>query len=155
TSAPPTLAAPEPAAEPAPTADAAFTATVFTAPVAMGEVTVLGSPMLTADPAAVVTPAAGEAAAVVATPTPTAPAPPPAAPPPPPAPAVDLPGLPDPPEDLAYVIVSEAGASDYSASPVAKDEFPNLDATTRGTVSIGRRLQDPLAELVKIDPQHV
>jgi uncharacterized protein len=53
------------------------------------------------------------------------------------------------------VIVNEAGASDYSASPVAKEEFPLLDATTRGTVSIGRRLQDPLAELVKIDPQHV
>ncbi|MFO0807091.1 MAG: Tex-like N-terminal domain-containing protein [Gemmataceae bacterium] len=63
--------------------------------------------------------------------------------------------LPDVPSDLAYVIVNEAGASDYSASPLGKEEFPDLDATTRGTVSIGRRLQDPLSELVKIDPQHV
>jgi uncharacterized protein len=53
------------------------------------------------------------------------------------------------------VVVNEAGASDYSASEVAHEEFPGLDATVRGTVSIGRRLQDPLAELVKIDPQHV
>jgi uncharacterized protein len=75
-----------------------------------------------------------------------------AAPVPPPPP---LPPLPDAPEDLAYVIVNEAGASDYSASPIAKEEFPNFDATLRGTVSIGRRLQDPLSELVKIDPQHV
>lgn len=73
----------------------------------------------------------------------------PAAPPP------QLESLPDVPEDLAYVIVNEAGASDYSASPLGKEEFPELDATTRGTVSIGRRLQDPLSELVKIDPQHV
>ena len=63
--------------------------------------------------------------------------------------------MPPAPEDVAYVIVNEAGASDYSASPVAKEEFPNLDATTRGTISIGRRLQDPLSELVKVDPQHV
>ncbi|QEL16290.1 Tex-like N-terminal domain-containing protein [Limnoglobus roseus] len=79
----------------------------------------------------------------------------PTAPPPPPAEVIVLDGLPDAPVDLAYVIVNEAGASDYSASPIAKEEFPNRDATTRGTVSIGRRLQDPLAELVKIDPQHV
>lgn len=79
-----------------------------------------------------------------------------AAPPPPPkAPEIVLDGLPEAPADLAYVIVIEAGASDYSASPVAREEFPNLDATTRGTISIGRRLQDPLAELVKIDPQHI
>jgi uncharacterized protein len=70
-------------------------------------------------------------------------------PPPPPEP------LPEAPADLAYVIVNEAGASVYSASPIGREEFPNLDATTRGTVSIGRRLQDPLSELVKIDPQHV
>jgi uncharacterized protein len=56
---------------------------------------------------------------------------------------------------LAYVIVNEAGASVYSASPVGREEFPNFDATLRGTISIGRRLQDPLSELVKIDPQHV
>ncbi|MBX9628705.1 MAG: helix-hairpin-helix domain-containing protein, partial [Gemmataceae bacterium] len=70
-------------------------------------------------------------------------------------PEISLEGLPDAPTDLAYVVVIEAGASDYSASPVAREEFPNLDATTRGTISIGRRLQDPLAELVKIDPQHI
>lgn len=52
-----------------------------------------------------------------------------------------------------YVIVSEAGASVYSASETAGEEFPQLDATGRGTVSIARRLQDPLAELVKIDPK--
>jgi transcriptional accessory protein Tex/SPT6 len=79
----------------------------------------------------------------------------PAAPVVPPAPPISLEGLPDAPEELAYVIVIEAGASDYSASPVAREEFPDLDATTRGTISIGRRLQDPLAELVKIDPQHI
>ncbi len=70
-------------------------------------------------------------------------------------PEVSLEGLPEAPPELAYVIVIEAGASDYSASPVAREEFPSLDATTRGTISIGRRLQDPLAELVKIDPQHI
>jgi uncharacterized protein len=86
--------------------------------------------------------------------TATAPAAPPV-PVEPPAPPISLEGLEQPPADLAYVIVNEAGASDYSASPVAKEEFPNLDATVRGTISIGRRLQDPLAELVKIDPQHV
>ena len=55
----------------------------------------------------------------------------------------------------AYTIVSEAGASVYSASDVAREEFPDLDATQRGNVSIARRLQDPLAELVKIDPQAI
>jgi uncharacterized protein len=63
--------------------------------------------------------------------------------------------LPPAPHDLAYVIVNEAGASDYSTSPVGREEFPDYDATLRGTVSIGRRLQDPLSELVKIDPQHI
>ncbi|MEZ5944724.1 MAG: Tex family protein [Planctomycetaceae bacterium] len=57
--------------------------------------------------------------------------------------------------DCRYIIVNEAGASIYSASDVARDEFPELDATVRGTISIGRRLQDPLSELVKIEPQHV
>lgn len=57
--------------------------------------------------------------------------------------------------DLAYAIVDEAGASVYSASEVARHEFPDLDATQRGNVSIARRLQDPLAELVKIDPRSV
>ena len=63
--------------------------------------------------------------------------------------------LPEPPTDLAYVIVNEAGASVYSASPVGREEFPDYDATLRGTISIGRRLQDPLSELVKIDPQNI
>jgi uncharacterized protein len=57
--------------------------------------------------------------------------------------------------DLAYVIVNEAGASVYSASPVGREEFPEYDATLRGTISIGRRLQDPLSELVKIEPQNI
>jgi uncharacterized protein len=56
---------------------------------------------------------------------------------------------------LGYVMVNEAGASVYSASEVARQEFPELDATQRGTISIARRLQDPLAELVKIDPKAV
>jgi protein Tex len=56
---------------------------------------------------------------------------------------------------IGYVIVNEAGASVYSASEVARQEFPTLDATQRGTISIARRLQDPLAELVKIDPKAV
>lgn len=57
--------------------------------------------------------------------------------------------------DLAYVIVNEAGASYYSTSAVGREEFPTFDATLRGTISIGRRLQDPLSELVKIDPQNI
>lgn len=57
--------------------------------------------------------------------------------------------------ELAYVIVNEAGASVYSASSVGREEFPQFDATLRGTISIGRRLQDPLSELVKIDPQNI
>lgn len=57
--------------------------------------------------------------------------------------------------DVSYIIVSEAGASIYSASEAGIKEFPNLDVTIRGAVSIGRRLQDPLAELVKIEPRHI
>ena len=57
--------------------------------------------------------------------------------------------------DLKYLIVNEAGASIYSASVIAREEFPDLDATARGTISIGRRLLDPLSELVKIEPQHI
>jgi protein Tex len=57
--------------------------------------------------------------------------------------------------DLPIVSVSEQGASIYSASEVAREEFPDLDLTLRGAVSIGRRLQDPLGELVKIDPKSV
>ncbi len=56
---------------------------------------------------------------------------------------------------MTPVVVSEAGASVYSASKVAEDEFPELDVTIRGAVSIARRLQDPLAELVKIDPKAI
>jgi uncharacterized protein len=56
---------------------------------------------------------------------------------------------------IGYVIVNEAGASVYSASEAARQEFPTLDATQRGTISIARRLQDPLAELVKIDPKAI
>lgn len=56
---------------------------------------------------------------------------------------------------LPVVLVSEAGASVYSASDIAREEFPDLDLTVRGAISIGRRLQDPLAELVKIDPKSI
>lgn len=56
---------------------------------------------------------------------------------------------------LQVFVVSEAGASVYSASKIARDEFPNYDVTVRGSVSIGRRLSDPLAELVKIDPKAI
>ena len=57
--------------------------------------------------------------------------------------------------DLTAVMVSESGASVYSASKIARDEFPDYDITVRGAVSIGRRLMDPLAELVKIDPKSI
>jgi uncharacterized protein len=57
--------------------------------------------------------------------------------------------------ELPCVAVSEAGASIYSASDVAREEFPDLDLTVRGAISIARRLQDPLAELVKIDPKSI
>jgi len=57
--------------------------------------------------------------------------------------------------DVPVVMVSEAGASVYSASDVAREEFPDLDVTVRGAISIARRLQDPLAELVKIDPKSI
>ncbi|MGL5615297.1 MAG: Tex family protein [Sarcina sp.] len=58
-------------------------------------------------------------------------------------------------KEVFYVIVSEAGASVYSASELANKEYPDLDVTIRGAISIGRRLQDPLAELVKIDPKAI
>ncbi|WP_179352335.1 Tex family protein [Winogradskyella vidalii] len=57
--------------------------------------------------------------------------------------------------EIQVFVVSEAGASIYSASKIAREEFPNYDVTVRGSVSIGRRLQDPLAELVKIDAQSI
>jgi uncharacterized protein len=57
--------------------------------------------------------------------------------------------------DISYTIVNEAGASVYSASKIATEEYPDLDVTTRGAMSLGRRLQDPLAELVKISPKSI
>ncbi len=57
--------------------------------------------------------------------------------------------------DIPYIIVNEAGASVYSASPLAREEFPDLEVEERSAVSIGRRVQDPLAELVKIDPKSI
>ena len=56
---------------------------------------------------------------------------------------------------VSYLIVSEAGASVYSASKIAIEEFPDLDVTARGAISIARRIQDPMAELVKIDPKSI
>ena len=57
--------------------------------------------------------------------------------------------------NVKYLIINEAGASVYSASKIAAEEFPDLDVTVRGAISIGRRIQDPLAELVKIDPKSI
>jgi len=59
------------------------------------------------------------------------------------------------PREVEVYIVNESGASIYSASPIAREEFPDYDVTVRGAVSIGRRLMDPLAELVKIDPKSI
>jgi uncharacterized protein len=59
------------------------------------------------------------------------------------------------PHDLEVYMVNESGASIYSASKIAREEFPDYDVTVRGSVSIGRRLMDPLAELVKIDPKSI
>src|SRR5271166_4258464 len=81
-------------------------------------------------------------------PKPSASAPPP---PTPPAPHAADPLL----AQLAYVIVNEAGASVYSTSQIGREELPEFDATQRSAISIGRRLQDPLAELVKIEPQNI
>src|SRR5690606_33149756 len=58
-------------------------------------------------------------------------------------------------KEMIVTPVNEAGASVYSASDIARDEFPDLDLTVRGAISIARRLQDPLAELVKIDPKAI
>lgn len=57
--------------------------------------------------------------------------------------------------DVAYSIVNESGASIYSASKLGQEEFPDLDVTVRGAISIARRIQDPMAELVKIEPKHI
>ncbi|GAB4139291.1 MAG: Tex family protein [Bacteroidia bacterium] len=64
-------------------------------------------------------------------------------------------GMSDIPRDVITVMVNESGASVYSASEAAREEFPDYDVTVRGAVSIGRRLTDPLAELVKIDPKSI
>lgn len=58
-------------------------------------------------------------------------------------------------KDVMFTVVDESGASVYSASDIAREEFPDLDLTIRGAISMGRRLQDPLAELVKIDPKAI
>ena len=58
-------------------------------------------------------------------------------------------------EGVSYAIVNEAGASVYSASALGEEEFPDLDVTIRGAISMARRLQDPMAELVKIEPKHI
>lgn len=65
---------------------------------------------------------------------------------------IDLEGLPPAPSDLAYAIVNESGIREYAHSPLAQEEFPTLSPAIRAAISIGRRLLDPLAELVKIDP---
>lgn len=114
---------------------------------------IVSNPVPPPESTAVATPPdSGSAEVVVSEEKPTEVVPPP---PPGPSPQEILAQLPESRPELAYVIVNEAGASVYSTSPLGREEFPNLDATSRGTISIGRRLQDPLAELVKIDPQHV
>ena len=152
-SAPPVEPTPPPAAEAAPAPPQAEAAAS-----ALPEANVVDSlresdntPSASAPPsdAAPATPAEAPPAPVEAVATPAA-ITEPSSPPPPPAEP-----LPEALPELAYVIVNEAGASVYSTSPVGKEEFPTFDATLRGTISIGRRLQDPLSELVKIDPQHV
>jgi uncharacterized protein len=160
----PQAALPAPAAPPAPSPDAAPAAPEPAPPQAaetpLGSGPIYGSEGEVPPPAEVVQAVAPEAPPTPALEAAPAPAPEvaPALPPEPAKPRAAAPPpepLPEAPKDIAYVIVNEAGASDYSASPVAREEFPGHDATTRGTISIGRRLQDPLAELVKIDPQHV
>lgn len=144
----PPVAAPVSAEEPVvlPVIDAASTAPPSAEPV-------IPSP---AEPPPIAAPetAAPAAEAPPAVPVVHRPAPP-KIPEPPPQPPIDLSALPPAPPDISYVIVNEAGASDYSTSQVAREEFPDFDNSLRGTISIGRRLQDPLCELVKIDPQHV
>lgn len=58
-------------------------------------------------------------------------------------------------QDIPVIMVNESGASVYSASDIARAEFPDLDLTVRGAISIARRLQDPLSELVKVDPKSI
>jgi protein Tex len=158
----------EPAAPSAPVAETAPAQAPVDGPTPIPEVSAPPAPAET--PAPAVEPAAAPpvAEAPPAAPTAEAPPAPPAQAPSVPVeqaiaaptpvaepPAIPVVPIPDPPADLAYVIVNEAGASVYSASPVGREEFPDYDATLRGTISIGRRLQDPLSELVKIDPQNI
>lgn len=63
--------------------------------------------------------------------------------------------LPPPPPDLAYTVVSEAGLNVYASGPPGREEFPDYDTTLRATMSLGRRLQDPLSELVKVEPHYI
>jgi uncharacterized protein len=144
--APATPAAPEPV--PAPTA--ADATTVPSEP--QGSAPVSSEPVAAAPTteSSAAVPAEGSTPSEVVA---AAPAPAETAAPVPPSPPE--PPLPDALPELAYVIVNEAGASVYSASPIGREEFPNYDATLRGTISIGRRLQDPLSEYVKIDPQSI
>jgi uncharacterized protein len=147
------LREPKPALAPAPAPAASETAAQ---PAASAEQAVPAPPLSAAVPApgpaeqppAVETPPAPQAPTTVTEVPPALSAEEPAKPQ-----AAETPAEPAP--DIAYVIVNEAGASVYSASPVGREEFPDYDATLRGTISIGRRLQDPLSELVKIDPQNI
>jgi uncharacterized protein len=134
-----TAATEPPPAEPAPAAE----------PVAAGERSAVlpaeTQPLAAADapaPASAETPAAASPTGPEATPARVVAGPPP-------------PDLPPTPPQLAYVIVNEAGASVYATSPIGREEFPHYDAPLRATISLGRRLQDPLSELVKVDPHHV
>jgi uncharacterized protein len=158
TPAPPVEAAPPPAAPPAeqppPLPAEPPAATLETPPLVVEPpppVAVVETPPPVVEPALAAT---GEGT-VAEAPAPAPEQPQAVEPPPPPKPPVPAEPLPEALPELAYVIVNEAGASVYSASAVGKEEFPQFDATMRSTISIGRRLQDPLSELVKIDPQHV
>jgi uncharacterized protein len=150
-------AAPASAAEAAP-AETPAASEAAPAPIVEPALAATGEGTVVPEALADVAPASEASASDAATPgapsvglaEPAAAAVPDAAPAPPAAPAEPKPIL-----DVAYVIVNEAGASVYSASPVGREEFPDFDATLRGTISIGRRLQDPLSELVKIDPQNI
>ncbi len=143
---------------PAPSETETITTSVTITPAPIEVITAITPEEPVAAPAAATPEIVAPTSEGVSTPVIAAAVPPPPAPTvanPPPPPVISLEGLPEAPAELAYVIVIEAGASDYSTSATAKEEFPELDPYTRGTISIGRRLQDPLAELVKIDPQHI
>ena len=133
----------------APTVDLAISSPMFSTPVMAGDATVVSTSV--SGEAAVVTTEMATGSAVVSNQGTAEPA----KPAPPPEPEIDLSGLPDPSPDLCYLIVNEAGAAAYATGAAAKEEFPALDPVTRGAISIGRRLQDPLAEFVKIDPLHL